>query len=140
MNRCLAQLDLYRQQPDEALLGQSHRVIDYLTKDDGLMITGTCSLAERFRNNQETRGDVGESCATAYLIRMTHYLLQLEGNTLDGDIMERAIYNALFAAQSPDGRSLRYFTGHRRSAQILSRRIPTAAPATGGESWPNCRK
>jgi uncharacterized protein len=110
MNTCLAQLDLYREQPDEALLAQSHRVVDYLTKDDGLMITGTCSLAERFRNNQETHGDVGESCATAYLIRMTHYLLQLEGKTLDGDLMERAIYNALFAAQSPDGRSLRYFT------------------------------
>jgi DUF1680 family protein len=110
MNTCVAQLDLYREHPDEALLAQSHRVIDYLTKNDGLMITGTCSLAERFRNNQETRGDVGESCATAYLIRMAHYLLQLEGKTLDGDIMERAIYNALFAAQSSDGRSLRYFT------------------------------
>ena len=110
MNNCLAQLDLYREQPDETLLAQSHRVIDYLTKDDALMITGTCSLAERFRNNQETRGDVGESCATAYLIRMAHYLLQLEGKTLDGDIIERAIYNALFAAQSSDGRRLRYFT------------------------------
>ena len=110
MNTCLAQLDLYREQPDESLLAQSRRVIDYLTRDDGLMITGTCSLAERFRNNQETRGDVGESCATAYLIRMAHYLLQLEGKPLDGDIMERAIYNALFAAQSPDGRSLRYYT------------------------------
>jgi hypothetical protein len=110
MNTCLAQLDLYREQPDEALLAQSRRVIDYLTKDDGFMITGTCSLEERFRNNQETRGGVGESCATAYLIRMAHYLLKLEGKTLDGDIMERAIYNALFAAQSPDGRSLRYYT------------------------------
>ena len=103
MNFCLAQLDLYRQQPDRSLLGQSHRVIDYLTKDDGLMITGTCSLTERFRNNQETRGGVGESCATAYFIRLTHHLLQLEGDTLYGDLMERAIYNALFAAQSPEG-------------------------------------
>jgi DUF1680 family protein len=110
MNNCLSQLDLYRQRPDASLLGQSHRVIDYLTKDDGLMITGTCSLTERFRNQQETRGDVGESCATAYLIRLCHTLLQLEGETLDGDLMERAVYNALFAAQSPDGRSLRYYT------------------------------
>jgi uncharacterized protein len=110
MNTCLAQLDLYRRHPDASLLAQSHRVIDYLTQDDGLMITGTCSLTERFRNNQETRGDVGESCATAYLIRLAHTLLQLEGNTLDGDLMERTIYNALFAAQSPDGRSLRYYT------------------------------
>ncbi len=110
MNNCLAQLDLYGQQPDASLLGQSHRVIDYLTKDDGLVITGTCSVTERFRNNQETRGDIGESCATAYFIRMLHHLLQLEGDTLDGDLMERAIYNSLFAAQSPDGRQLRYYT------------------------------
>ena len=110
MNTCLAQLDLCRQQPDKSLLTQSQRVIDYLTQDDGLMITGTCSLAERFRNQQETHGDVGESCATAYLIRLAHTRLQLEGNTLDGDLIERALYNALFAAQSPDGRSLRYYT------------------------------
>jgi len=110
MNVCLAQLDLYREKPDESLLAQSRAVIDYLTKNDGLMITGTCSLKEVFHDNQDTRGDLGESCATAYLIRMAHHLLQLEGKTLDGDIMERGIYNALFAAQSPDGRSLRYFT------------------------------
>jgi DUF1680 family protein len=110
MNNCMTQLDLYREQPDESLLSQSQRVIDYLTKNDGLMITGTCGMTERFRNNQETRGDVGESCATAYLIRMNHNRFQLKGETLDSDIMERAIYNALFAAQSPDGRNLRYYT------------------------------
>jgi uncharacterized protein len=110
MNTCLAQLDLYRAQPDESLFGQSRRVIDYLTKDDGLMITGECGLTERFRNNQETHGEVGESCATAYLIRLAHHLLQLKGDTLYGDLMERTIYNALFAAQSPDGRTLRYYT------------------------------
>lgn len=110
MNRCLAQLDLYRERRDPKLLGQSHRVVDFLTKEDGVMITGTCGLTERFRNDQETQGDVGETCATAYLIRLAHHLLQLEGETLDGDIMERSIFNALFAAQSPDGRQLRYYT------------------------------
>jgi DUF1680 family protein len=110
MNLCLAQLDVYRGRPEEALLAQSHLVFDHLTRHDGLMISGTCSLKEQFNDNQETRGDVGESCATAYLIRMTHDLLQLEGKAFNGDIMERAIYNALFAAQSPDGRRLRYFT------------------------------
>jgi DUF1680 family protein len=110
MNRCLAQLDLYRTEPDQKLLGQSRRVMDFLTNDDGLLITGTCGLTERFRNNQETRGDVGETCATAYLIRLAHHLLQLEGGTINGDIMERAVHNTLFAAQSPDGRRLRYYT------------------------------
>ncbi|NMC21362.1 MAG: hypothetical protein GYA33_13200 [Thermogutta sp.] len=110
MNVCLAQLDLFRERPDESLLSQSRRVIDYLTKNDGLAITGTCSLNEAFHDNQETRGNLGESCATAYLIRLAHNLLQLEGKSLNGDIMERAIYNALFAAQEPTGRRLRYFT------------------------------
>lgn len=110
MNRCLAQLDLYREEPDPKLLDQSRRIIDFLTNDDGLMITGTCGMTERLRNNQETQGDVGETCATAYLIRLAHHLLQLEGKTIDGDLMERSIYNTLFAAQSPDGRQLRYYT------------------------------
>ncbi len=110
MNMCMAQVDLYREHPEASLLAQSHRVIDYLTRNDGLMITGTCGMTERFRNNQETAGDVGESCATAYFIRLAHNLLQFEGNSLYGDLMERTIYNALFAAQSPDGRSLRYYT------------------------------
>ncbi len=110
MNICISQLDLYRENPDETLLAQSRKVIDYLTKNDGLVITGTCSLGESFHNTHEIRGNLGESCATAYLIRMAHYLLQFEGRSLDGDIMERTIYNALFAAQEPTGRHLRYFT------------------------------
>jgi hypothetical protein len=40
---------------------------------------------------------------------MAHHLLQLEGKSIAGDIMERTIYNALFAAQSPDGRRIRYY-------------------------------
>lgn len=110
MNICVAQLDLYFERPDESLLSQSRRVIDYLTKNDGLAVTGTCSLGEGFHDNQDTRGNLGESCATAYLIRMAHCLLQAEGKSVNGDIMERAIYNALFAAQEPSGRRLRYFT------------------------------
>jgi uncharacterized protein len=119
MNLCLAQLDLYQmeQVPDKRLLRQSHRVIEYLTRNDGLIVSGTCSLGEGFHNNQDGRGELGETCATAYLVRLLHYLLQIEGNSLYGDMMERSIYNALFAAESPEGRQLRYFTcleGSRR--------------------------
>ena len=110
MNLCLAQLDLYHRQPDPSLLVASRQVVERLTQNDGLMITGTCSLKEAFHYDQQTRGDLGESCATAYLIRLADDLLQLDGKSLYGDMIERAIYNALFAAQSPDGRRLRYFT------------------------------
>ena len=37
-------------------------------------------------------------------------MLRIERKALYGDIIERIIYNTLFAAQSPDGRKLRYFT------------------------------
>jgi len=37
-------------------------------------------------------------------------LLRLEGDMRYGDLLERTIYNALFAANSPDGRWIRYFT------------------------------
>ncbi|UCG46576.1 MAG: glycoside hydrolase family 127 protein [Phycisphaerales bacterium] len=110
MNLCIAQLDLYNIGPDDDLLGQSRRVVDFLTKDDGLVIAGTCSQKEGWHTNQDGRGNLGETCATAYLIRLLHNMLQIEGKAFYGDIMERAIYNALFAAQSPDGRRLRYFT------------------------------
>ncbi|MBN2023706.1 MAG: glycoside hydrolase family 127 protein [Pirellulales bacterium] len=110
MNVCLAQLDLYDIAPDESLLRQSRKVVDFLTARDGLLVNGTCSSGEGFHGDQRTTGTVGETCATAYLIRLLHAMLRIEGASAHGDIMERAIYNALFAAQMPDGRRLRYFT------------------------------
>jgi len=109
MNLCMAQLDLYRIEPDEKLLNQSRRVIDFITSNDGLLISGTVSCAEGWHSDQEGSGRIGETCSTAYLIYLLSHLLRIEGDPLYGDIMERAIYNSLFAAQSPDGRHLRYF-------------------------------
>jgi DUF1680 family protein len=43
-------------------------------------------------------------------MRWLDSLMRLEGDLRYGDIMERTIYNALFAAQEPDGRKIRYFT------------------------------
>ena len=107
--RCLAQLELYRIQPDKRLLERTHDVIDFLTRRDGLVITGTCGYQECWHDNHQGFFKLGETCATAYLIRFLDNLLRLEGDSRYGDIMERAIYNALFAAQSPDGRRIRYY-------------------------------
>jgi DUF1680 family protein len=82
----------------------------FLTQEDGLFVTGSCSHAENWSIDQDGVGRCEETCATAYLIRLLESKLRLEGDSLYGDMMERAIYNALFAAQSPDGRELRYFT------------------------------
>lgn len=108
--RCLAQLELYRIRPDEKLLRKSRLTMDFLTRQDGLVITGACGYQECWHDNQQGFFKLGETCATAYLIRLLDNMLRLEGDTLYGDMMERTIYNTLFAAQSPDGRNLRYYS------------------------------
>ena len=76
----------------------------------GLLVTGSTSQGEHFTYNQDGSGAVEESCVTAYLLRWIDSLMRLEGDMQYGDIMERTIYNALFAAQAPDGRRICYFT------------------------------
>ncbi|MBN1910397.1 MAG: glycoside hydrolase family 127 protein [Pirellulales bacterium] len=110
LNVCMAQLDLYNIAPDEKLLRQSKKVMNYLTAHDGLLVDGACTHGEGFDNHQKTAGNLSETCATAYLIRLLHTMLCIEGKSTYGDVMERVIYNALFSAQLPDGRRLRYFT------------------------------
>ena len=105
--RCVAQLCLHRLQPDQRLLRPAHDVIDFLLRQNGLVITGTAGDHECWHDTQEGTVNLGETCTTAYLIRMWDELLRMEGESIYGDLMERAIYNALFAAQSPDGRGIR---------------------------------
>jgi len=111
MCRCIAQLRLNRIRPDPRLLGPSCDVIDFLVHKDGLVITGACGDHECWHDTQTGTINLGETCATAYLIRFLDELLCMDGDVSGrGDLMERAIYNALFAAQSPDGRKIRYYT------------------------------
>jgi hypothetical protein len=109
MARCLAQLELYRTQPNRRLLVQADRALDFMLHHDGLLITGGAGQCEIWTDDQDGRGDLGETCATAYQLRVYDSLLRLRGDARMGDLIERTIYNALFAAQSPDGRRLRYF-------------------------------
>lgn len=110
MSRCMAQFRLNRLRPDPALTEKTKNVLDFLTKEDGLVITGTCGYHECWHDTHEGGHNLAETCTTAYLIRFLGNLMQDDPNSLYGDIMERAIYNALFAAQSPDGRRIRYYT------------------------------
>ena len=116
--RCLAQLELQ----DVADAGKgpavggretcTQRALDFMTRGDGLMITGGCGQWEIWTNDQDGRGELGETCATAYQLRIYDAMLRRQGEAGGcwGDLMERTIFNALFAAQSPDGRKLRYFS------------------------------
>ena len=106
---CLAQLRLNEIRPESALLNQSRRTLDFLLHGDGLLAPGLCGYHECWHSNQQGFYKLGETCATAYLLRWLDALLRIDGGTLCGDVMERTIYNGLFAAQSPNGRRLRYY-------------------------------
>jgi len=106
---CLAQLRLYNIQPCPELISQSRKTFDFLVRQDGLLIPGLCGYQECWHNNQQGFFKLGETCATAYLVRWLDNMFQIEGESIYGDIMERTIFNGLFAAQSPDGRRLRYY-------------------------------
>ncbi|HPM79116.1 MAG TPA: glycoside hydrolase family 127 protein [Candidatus Anammoximicrobium sp.] len=110
--RCYAQTELYRLTGEENLLHMSHLMRNELLKqgEGGMLVTGSCSDGEQFTYNQNGRGAIGESCVTAYVLRWIDSLMRLEGDMRYGDLLERTIYNALFAANSPDGRWIRYFT------------------------------
>ena len=109
MARCLAQLELHRLQPSPKLLGPTRRALEFMTQHDGMLVTGSCGQVEIWTDDQDARGDVGETCALAYQLRVYDSLLRMNDNPRMGDLMERTIFNALFASQSPDGRRLRYF-------------------------------
>jgi hypothetical protein len=81
-----------------------------MTMGNGMAITGSCGQWEIWTDDQDGRGELGETCATANQLRLYDSLLRMEGSPRYGDLMERTIYNALFAAQSADGRRLRYFS------------------------------
>ena len=109
MARCLAQLELHRLQPSPKLLGPTRRALEFMTQHDGMLVTGSCGQVEIWTDDQDARGDVGETCALAYQLRVYDSLLRMNDDPRMGDLMERTIFNALFASQSPDGRRLRYF-------------------------------
>lgn len=110
MAHALAQTQLYRIRPDEKLLTQERKVVDFLCGQNGLVITGACGDHECWHDTQQGTTNLGETCATAYLLRLLDDCLRREGDSRYGDIMERSVYNALFAAQSPDGRRIRYYS------------------------------
>lgn len=110
LSHCQAQLHLYRLDPSPKLLTTTRRAMDFLLAKDGMAITGGAGHDECWSNGQHGGGHLGETCATAYQIFMYDELLRMQGESRWGDLIERTVYNAAFAAQSPDGRRLRYYS------------------------------
>ena len=109
-SHCLAQLYLDRLYPSPELLAQSDRAVDFLLRSNGLTITGGVGLWECWTDDQDGRAGLAETCSTTYQLALYDSLLRLRADPVCGDLIERTLYNTAFAAQSPDGRRLRYFT------------------------------
>ena len=116
-SRTYAQTELYRIDGDPGLMEMSKRLQDaFYGIEGGAYIIGSASRNEHFTRDQNGDKYIVESCATAYLLRWLDSMLRLVGDFAIGDRMERAIYNALFAAMSPDGSKIRCampFSGER---------------------------
>ena len=110
IDKCLSQIRLNPTPGETALWAPSRDAMQFLLDGDGLVVTGTCGDHECWHNTQSGTTNNGETCTTTYLLRFWDELYRRTGNPVYGDLMERAIYNALFAAQSPDGRHIRYYT------------------------------
>jgi DUF1680 family protein len=110
MSRSMAQVELHRHEPDEALLAPARRALDFMLRGEGMDITGGSGDLECWHSSQTGTVSSKETCATVYILKLLDTVLRLEGSSLYGDVMERTLFNALFSAQSPDGRHMRYFT------------------------------
>jgi hypothetical protein len=110
MARTLAQIELSRLSDGSPDFTVAEKAMKQLTEEDAMLISGGAGQWECWTNDQDGAHALGETCATAYQLRFYETLLRMKKDPFYGDLMERTIYNALFAAQSPDGRRIRYYT------------------------------
>ena len=112
LDTCLTQLDMYGKTGDPRLLRQFNRFLRHFLNENGALIHGIEGICECFTGDQDGSGYAGETCMSAYLLCTLDAAIRVGAMdaSLAGDLMERTLYNAFFAAQSRDGRRLRYYT------------------------------
>jgi len=110
IDKCLLQLRLDPEKKNPALHEMSNRAMEFLLEGEGLTISGAVGDHECWHDTQAGLNNLGETCASVYMLKFYDELLRQSGDPLYGDLMERTVHNTLFGAQSPDGRHLRYYT------------------------------
>jgi DUF1680 family protein len=116
-------VELYHLTGDESLLSQSQREIDYLRRRGGWLITGSAGKSECWQQRSVRATANSPKPAPRRIIhRLFDTLLRMEGASVYGDMMERAIYNALFGAQSPERAEAALLDAVRRPAGVLAAR------------------
>lgn len=112
LDTCYAQLEMFRTLGDRRLLRQFSRFVAHYFDGNGARIDGLTGICECFTGDQDGSGCAGETCFGSYALCTFDTALQV--GAIDparaGDAMERLVHNGFFAAQSKDGRKLRYYT------------------------------
>jgi len=108
-SHCLAQLDLYRETGNARLLEASKEAIAFLLERNGMVVTGSCSHWECWHDTQSGLQNTSETVRPHTYAGLWNRCCAWR-ETVFTRHMERDIYNALFAATSPDGKRSRYFT------------------------------
>jgi len=77
-----------------------------------LYMTGGVSVREHYEPGlfKPITGDVVETCANMSWLELNQQLLELTGQTRYADLIEKLLWNHIFAAQTVDGDSSRYHT------------------------------
>lgn len=110
VDKCLDQLRLDPDGRNPALHEESKKVLDFILNQEGLTISGACGDHECWHDTQAGTTNLGETCASTYLLKFYDELMRQSPEPLYGDLMERTVFNTFFGAQSPDGRRIRYYT------------------------------
>ena len=112
LDRMYSQLLLNRIEPSDKYTHMARKFYTALVRREksGMVITGAIGKHEGWWENQDGSEGLGETCVSVYSTWFFEEMINLDEDLRYGDIMERIIYNHLFAAQSPEGRHLRYFT------------------------------
>ena len=112
LDRMYTQLKLHRLEPNDNYVHMSRKFYKALVRSEkpGMTIVGGMGRHEGWSEDQCGADGHSETCAASYSLWFFEELANLDDDLRYGDLMERVIYNALFAAQAPEGRQLRYFT------------------------------
>ena len=104
-------LELYRVDPDERYLTACKNAWDDIATNR-LYITGSASYNEHFDEDHRLRPgrECSEGCVTVTWLQLTTHLLELTGEVKYADELERTIYNALLAHESPVTGEVSYYS------------------------------
>lgn len=108
--QAIVQLE-FQSRPTPALRRVADEAAAFMLDGDGTLVSGACGLWECWTDDQSARTGIGETCSTAFQMRLWDLLVQCsdEPSARWGDALERTMYNSLFGAQSKDGRKVRYY-------------------------------